>query len=95
MIVHTGYGDGTKPCPFQIEDASTEYRKRSFGGVVGYDILVKKSKENENDMKSILTAKLIFDANRYTRFTAILKPILCIIIIFISAPPLLTIPPTW
>ncbi|HBI81455.1 MAG TPA: hypothetical protein DDY04_05840, partial [Bacteroidales bacterium] len=53
--------------PFKLKDASTEYRKRSFGGVVGYDILVKKSKENENDMKSILTAKLIFDANRYTR----------------------------
>lgn len=53
--------------PFSLKDASAEYRKRSFAGVVGYDFIAIKQNGSEGNLKSILTAKLIFDANRYTK----------------------------
>jgi hypothetical protein len=56
--------------PFKLKDASAEYRKRSFAAVVGYDIIVKKTKDSLENFKSILTTKLIFDANRYTKVYA-------------------------
>jgi len=56
--------------PFRLKDASVEYRKRSFAGVVGYDIITKRVNDSRENLKSILTAKLILDANRYTRVYA-------------------------
>lgn len=53
--------------PFRLKDATVEYRKRSFAGVIGYDIIAKRINDSLENIKSILTAKLILDANRYTR----------------------------
>jgi len=54
--------------PFSLKKASTEYRKRSFSGVVGYDIIALKTTDSDtNKLKSILAAKLIFEGYRYTR----------------------------
>jgi hypothetical protein len=57
--------------PFNLSDASNEFRKRSFAGFVGYDLIVKAI---DNDSipaskrkKSILNAKLIIDANRFSK----------------------------
>ncbi len=54
--------------PFRLKGASSEYRKRSLAGFIGYDILVKRQDSADSTrIKSILNAKLIFDANRYSR----------------------------
>lgn len=62
--------------PFMLENATTEFRQRSFSMIGGYDILQRKVKtqffEGKDTivLKPLLTAKFIFDANRYTRVYA-------------------------
>lgn len=59
--------------PFNLTNAGTEFRQRGFNLSAGYDIIVKKTPSNdisETDsikIKPLLTAKLLFNANRYTR----------------------------
>ncbi|MGE0077558.1 MAG: putative porin [Bacteroidales bacterium] len=62
--------------PFMLSSATTEYRQRSFASAVGYDVLVRNVKTKAKDgadsiiVKPLLTTKLLFDANRYTRVYA-------------------------
>ncbi len=59
--------------PFRLNNASSEYRQRSFAAIAGYDILVKRTTLKSVDgsdsivVSPLVTSKLIFDANRYTR----------------------------
>lgn len=59
--------------PFMLESASTEFRQRSISTMAGYDILTRNVKLKGVDgadsvvVKPLLTAKLFFEANRYTR----------------------------
>lgn len=59
--------------PFMLDKASVEYRQRSFATAIGYDVLTRNVKSVSKDgvdtviVKPLLTTKILFDANRYTR----------------------------
>lgn len=58
--------------PISLDGASNELRQRSFAAAVGYDILVSnRTPEKENAdtslYRALLTAKLLFNADRYTK----------------------------
>ncbi|KAB2870762.1 MAG: hypothetical protein F9K37_05045 [Bacteroidales bacterium] len=62
--------------PFRLTNASSEFRQRGFKLSAGYDIFVKKTPSKHVSgkdtvlVKPLLTAKFLFDANRYTRVYA-------------------------